>query len=138
MSAKFEIADNTVEEIAERLVEKFSKKFLHINLQDVYFAFKDSQKSKWRAQTSLIKGVLSSFTKKKVAVTIWKQHWVTSDEVERMLILYHEFLHLIYDDDKKNYVMVRHDIENFREMLMDFGIDEEKAKQVFGTLEGTK
>ena len=138
MNAKFEIADQTVDDIAEKLVGKFSKKFLHINLQEIYFAFKDSPKSKWRAQTSLVKGVLSSFTKKKVAITIWKQHWLTSDEVERSLIIYHEFLHLTYDDDKKNYILNRHDIENFREMLVDCGIDEEKATQLFGTLETVK
>lgn len=138
MSAKFEVADHTVDDIAEKLIEKFSKKFLHINLQDVYFVFKDSIKSKWRAQTHLVGGVLSSFTKKKVTITVWKQHWITSNEVERMLILYHEFLHITYDDDKKKYVLNRHDIENFREMLVDCGIDEEKAVQVFGTLEEAK
>ena len=138
MEAKFEVADSTVESIAEQVVERFNKKFLHINLQDVYFAFKDSASSTYRAQTKLIRGIASSLTTKKLAITVWKQHWNTSDDVERMLIMYHEFLHIYYNDDKKKYVLKKHDVENFREMLADFGLNEEKAKEFFGAVELVK
>lgn len=138
MSIKYEIADVSVSDIAEKVLHKFNKKFLHINPQDIYFAFKDSLKSKWRAETRVVGGLTSSLTTKKLAITVWKQHWVSSDDTERMLVMYHELLHIVFDEDKKKYSLLKHDLETFREMIVDLGLDEEKAIKFFGELEAVK
>lgn len=134
MSTKYSFATSDVEKVTRALIKKFPNKFYHINADDMDFFEKDSLKSSWKAEVRLIKGLAAVFTKKRVALTVWKQHWETTDEVDKFAIIYHELLHLLYDEDEGKYKIRKHDIETFKEMLTDFGINDEKAQEIFGDI----
>lgn len=135
MSSEYTIADGSVRTKVEEIINKFPNKFLHINVNDIHFVMKDSETSTWKANVRLLRGFTTSLTSKKIGLSVWKQGWLTADETEKGFIVYHELMHILYDDETHAYKLRKHDVETFYEMLKEFGIDGEKTAEILGSVQ---
>lgn len=133
MSATYEVADGSVRTKVEEIINRFPNKFLHINVNDIHFVLKDAETSTWRANVRLLHGFTQSLTSKKIGLSVWKQGWLTANETDKGFIIYHELMHILYDDESNSYKLRKHDVETFYEILNDFGLNNEKAAEILGT-----
>lgn len=122
---------NSVEETIKKVMSWFPGKFKEVNADHIQVVFRDSLTSPWRASIKVVGGLLKAFTQKKITLLVWKGNWEGSDEYQRSLIIYEQLLRVRYDDEKKRYVLRKHDVQTFQEILADFGLNYEKIKEVF-------
>ena len=131
MSIQYSAKDTEqVNTIIEKLITWFPGKFKDINKDHIQVVFRDSLKSPWRANIKLLTGLNSAFTQKKIALIVWKGNFEGSDEYQRALALYEQLIRVQYDDNKKKYVLRKHDVQTFLELLQEFGLNSEKFKEV--------
>ncbi len=129
--AKYEAASNEVIELTRKIINTFPEKFIKVNIDDLHFIFKDVEKSKMLAHVRLLSGSLQTLTKKKIEFCVWKQHWESSDLNNKAMTIYHELTHIFYDSDKNKYKLLRHDVEDFHELLELFGLNRDKLDAAF-------
>lgn len=127
----YEPASNEVIDLTRKVIKAFPEKFLHINMDDIHFIFKDAEKSRNRAYVKLIKGDQQTYTKKKITFCVWKQDWDSSNDKQRAFVIYHELTHLGFDEDKNKYIMRDHDVKDFHENLKLFGLNGENVDSIF-------
>jgi len=128
---KYETVSNDVREMIEKLINTFPDKFIHININDLHLTFRDSEKCTWKARTRLLNEFYRSLTDKKIGIEVWKQDWMTAKESQKAAVVYHELMHIVYDETKKVYKLRRHDVQDFYEMLQQMGLNYENADDVF-------
>lgn len=126
----YELADKSVSDMVERVINSFPGKFIHVNPADVHYVYKSSEKSKWRAQVRLVGRELSTVTDKKIIFTVHKEDWLSIPESMKAAIVFHELTHIAYDDKVTKYRLVQHDIQDFRDIVKAFGVDYENAEAV--------
>lgn len=132
MSSEHTVANTTsVDDTIRKVMSWFPGKFKDVNADHIQVVFRDSINSPWRATIKVVNGLLAAFTQKKLTLLVWKGNWEGSDEYQRSLIIYEQLLRVRYDDDKKKYVLRKHDVQTFQEILSDFGLNYEKLKEVF-------
>lgn len=120
-----------VEATINRMLTQFPAKFKDVNRDDIKVIFRDSLKSPWRATVKLVTGLLTPFVGKKVALLVWKGNWEGSDDYQRSLMIYEQLMRIQFNDKTKKYTLRKHDVQTFSEILQDFGLNYEKAKEVF-------
>jgi putative metallopeptidase len=130
---KYEAADVSVYQTVIDVLKQFPGKFIHIDPRDLHLVFRDSEKSQFRAQTRVLRGFYQSLTQKKVAITFWKKDWLESTQAQRAMVVYHELLHILRDSKTLVYKLRKHDVQDFKEMIETFGLEGEKATEVFKT-----
>lgn len=130
----YEPASPEVFEMVKKVINQFPQQFLHINVQDLHLTFKNAPKSKWRAQTRLLRGLWETVTQKKLGICFWKEDWVNCGDAQRAYVVYHELMHINYDDEKGKYSLRQHDVQDFREMIQDLGVIGEKAETFFAPI----
>ncbi|MGI0060702.1 MAG: putative metallopeptidase [Nitrosotalea sp.] len=131
---KYEPASNDVIELTRRIINTFPERFININHDDIYFTFKDSATSTWRARTGLVSGDMETLTKKKLRLQVWKKDWESSNELQRARTIFHELMHITYDSEKNKYSLVRHELEDWKDAVKLFGVDDENLERVFEPL----
>jgi hypothetical protein len=131
---KYEAASVDVQQTIEKLINMFPQKFIHINVSDMHLTFKDAPTSPWKARVRILSGFYSSLTNKKIGIEVWKQEWINADAAHKAAILYHELTHIMYDIEKQVYKLKQHDVQDFYELLQNFGLNYEKVEEVFASL----
>lgn len=121
---------SSVEETVKKVLAWFPGKF-DVNPEHIQVVFKDALTSPWEAKLRLASGLLKAFTPKKLLLVVWKGNWEGSDEYHRAFIIYEQLLRVRYNDKKKKYELRKHDIETFKEVLQEFGLNYENVKDVF-------
>lgn len=132
MSIEYSV-DNVsqVEATINRVLGWFPGKFKDVNRDDIRVVFRDSLKSPWRATVKLVSGVTKPFVGKKIMLLVWKGNWEGSDDYQRSLLVYEQLMRIQFNDKTKKYTLRKHDVQTFSEILQDFGLNYEKAKEVF-------
>lgn len=131
MKTKYEPVSNSVSEMVDRLINTFPDKFIHINRNDLCLMFKDSPKSSWQARTRIFNGLYRTLTGKKILMEFSKQDWELNTEVQRAVLVYRELLKVAFSDKKKDYVIRRFDVQDFKEVLEKLGLSYENADSFF-------
>jgi len=80
-----------------------------------------------------IPSYLSLFLPKKIAIIIDKENWGYLDKNAKLALLFSVFLR-ITPGKKEQYKLIPPDLKGFKEALKLFGIDNEKANEVFKTI----
>lgn len=127
-------SDGEVVDLTLKILKKYSERFGHIHYDDMVFLYKFADKSDWAGQCRLIKGVWEAITDKKVMISLWHENWVKKSTSEKALLLFHEICHIGYDDDKAKYTIIKHDVEDFREILREYGVDWEDSQKFLDNL----
>lgn len=128
--SKYEVADTSVHQMLAQVVSTHPDKFIHVNPDDVHAVFKDSLKSSWRARIRIVSGYLSTLTNKKFVLEVHKADWDSSTTEERALVVFHELMHIVFDEEKNKYKLRKHDVQDFYEVLKKFGLDKENINEV--------
>lgn len=127
------VEDSNTIALVAKIINRFPEKFSHLDPEQIVLVFKDSEKSSWYGQTRLIKGVWQVITDKAVLMTLWKNAWNAKTPSWQALLIYHELLHIGWDDEK-GYKLIKHDIEDFAEVLKQYGIDWENSDEFIAQL----
>ena len=109
----------------------FKGKFHDVNAEHVDILFKETPTSRNSVDVKLIKGLYTAYSDKFISLIVHKGDWDSSDEYQRAFFLYEQLLRIAYDDSKRSYRLKSYDVETFQEVLKDFGINYERAKDVF-------
>jgi predicted metallopeptidase len=130
-NVRYEVADGSVRQMLERVINSFPQRFIHVNPEHVHIVFKDSEKSKWKARVRLVKGLYQTLTNKPIAMEVWKADWLNSNEAQRAAVMYHELTHIAFDEEKGSYKLRHHDVEDFFDVVKEFGLSYESAEAFF-------
>ena len=121
-----------VRKLIGRLLAAFKGKFHNVNGEHIDILFRvASNPARNSVDVKLIKGLLQAYSDKFVSLVVDKGDWEASDEYQRAFLLYQQLLRIGYDDEKRAYRLNGYDVETFQEVLTDFGINYERAKDVF-------
>ena len=127
MAKYSKVEEAKVLDLIPQIINRYPEKFSHINADDIVLVFKECADSRWFGQTRLIKGVWKVVTDKAVLLSLWKNAWDSKSDSWRALLIYHELLHLGVDDVNGGYKIIKHDIEDFAEVIRTYGIDWENS-----------
>lgn len=129
-------SDSEVIRLATKIIKRFSEELGHINVNDIHFAWRISSKSRYHGKTHLIRGEDKMFTDKKVVIVLWLRSWKEHDPAWRALLLYHEMRHVLPKRKVKGeYSLVRHNLEDFVDIVNDYGPRWERANNFMQILE---
>ena len=120
-----------VRQLLGKLLTAFKGKFHDINGEHVDILFKETPTSRNSIDIKLIRGLYTAYSDKFISLIVHKGDWEASDEYQRAFFLYEQLLRIVYDDEKRAYRLKGYDVETFQEVLKDFGINYERAKDVF-------
>ena len=120
-----------VRQLIGRLLSAFKGKFHDVNGEHIDILFKENQASRNSVDVKLIKGLYTAYSDKFISLVVDKVDWEASDTYQRAFFLYEQLLRITYDDSKRAYKLKGYDVETFQEVLTDFGINYERAKEVF-------
>ncbi len=132
INMKFQNADEEFSKIAKELYETHQKTLdLTVNPDRVMFLRIEKKKGKY-AWCKLIHGEYEQLTNKKFFIVVVSENFdmLDSDEKKRYVIL-HELKHLHYDNEKDRYGLLKHDLEEFQELLINphWNLDILKSKK---------
>ena len=120
-----------VRKLLNRLLIGFKGKFHDVNGEHVDILFKDTPTTRNSVDVKLIKGLYTAYSDKFISLIIHKGDWDASDEYQRAFMMYKQLLRIVYDDSRRSYKLKGYDVETFAEILKDFGLNYERAKDVF-------
>jgi hypothetical protein len=126
---------SAVLKIANAVVGRFKSEFSHVDLNDVQFSWRFSKRSIYHGKTSLIRGVHKMFTDKKVVIVLFRKSWKSHDRAWRSLLVYHELRHIVAKKENGDYVLKRHDVEDFADVISKYGIRWEGASKFLEQLD---
>ena len=121
----------SVEQVIDRVVSLFPNKFVqNINKNDIQVVFKDSESTNQKVVVRLVRGHEQALTARKILLIVHKGTWVSDEEHQRAFSIYEQLLRISWDQVKRKYKITKPDINTFREIIQDFGVDGEKFREV--------
>lgn len=125
---------SSVEQTIDRVVSLFPQKFTQtINKNDIQVIFKDSEATNQKIVIKLVKGYEQALTGRKILLIVHKGTWVSDEDHARAFAIYEQLLRVSYNQEKRKYVIAKTDLNTFREIVQDFGVDGEKFREVIAT-----
>lgn len=131
MALYYSITESEVLDMAEKIIKKY---FPHLKMSDIHWVWKESDKSTYAARTYLIQGPVATMTPCKIMIVIHKETWEEKEESWQALLLYHEFYHILWSEEKARFSLLRHDIQDFAVILKQFGVEWENSDKFLETL----
>lgn len=133
---KYTAASAEVEEMVNKVMNSFPDRFIHIKRNDLYFCFKDSPKSAYKAKTRLLNGLFRGLTQKKILIEIHKQEWelLKNYPAQQALLIYRELYKIDLNETTKDYKLIRFDLQDFTKILEKVGLHGETVDQFFGKI----
>jgi hypothetical protein len=129
--------DSSVLSIATKIISRFKEELGHIKVEDIHFAWRISKTSKYHGATRLVRGVDCMFTNKKIVMVLFLKSWKAHDEAWRSLLIYHELRHILQKKKAPGeYVLVRHNIEDFADIVQNYGVGWKDAGKFLTKLKG--
>ena len=120
----------TVEQSIDRVIALFPQKFTQtINKADIQIIFKDSDATRNSISIKLVKGYEEALTPKKIIMIVHKATWLNGEEHERAFSLYEQLLRISWDQEKRKYKITKPDLNTFKEIIQDFGVNGEKFRE---------
>jgi predicted metallopeptidase len=125
IEAGFTNAGPDVYDLLNKVVTSFER-FRFIRPSHILIVFKKKGKASWLANIRKLPECLKPFLPgKHVLLTISMIEWDLMTESKKIAVIFHELLHLSYHEGK--YRMIKHDIQDFRELVSKLGIDYENS-----------
>jgi len=115
----------------------FSYELGHIEPDMIEYLFFSKKNSKVKARMVVVKGRLTAYLKTKPYILeIHKESWQDMLEPIRCYVIKHELLHI----DEMGFIkgdggykkLIKHDLEDFKSLVRESGVDMEKVVRVFG------
>ena len=120
-----------VRQLLGKLLTAFKGKFHDVNKEHIDILFRDVPNGRNSVDIKLIKGLYTAYSDKFISLVVDKGDWEASDEYQRAFLLYEQLLRITYDDTRRTYKLKGYDVETFHEVLKDFGLNSERAKEIF-------
>jgi predicted metallopeptidase len=124
-----------IKKVVEALKEKFSDKLGHVKPDKIlYFSF-SKPKSTIKGRIGPVpKRFAHLFPDQDYFLEIHKESWQDGPEGDRLYTILHELLHIPQEgfivDSKEYRRTVKHDIQDFAELLSDYGIHGENVEKL--------
>lgn len=117
---KFENANEEFSKLATELYLKHKETLdLTVNPDRVMFLRTEKKKGKY-AWCRAIRGEYELLTNKKFFIVIVSENFdMLGSEDKRRYVILHELKHLHYDDETNKYNLLKHDLEEFQELLIN-------------------
>lgn len=124
----------SVEQAIDRVISLFPNKFTtSINKTDIQVIYKDSEATNQKIVVRLVRGHEQALTGKKILLIVHKGSWVSDEEHERAFQLYEQLLRISWNAEKRKYVIAKPDLNTFKEIIQDFGVNGEKFREVLAS-----
>jgi hypothetical protein len=124
----------SVEQAIDRVISLFPNKFTtNINKNDIQVIYKDSEATNQKIVVRLVRGHEQALTGKKILMVVHKGSWVSDEEHERAFQLYEQLLRISWNAEKRKYVIAKPDLNTFKEIIQDFGVNGEKFREVLAS-----
>lgn len=120
---KYEYAED-VKEVAEKLIEG-EDKFKHIDINDIIFLKTDKHISGGHVlgRTHELINMVQFITDKKYVIEVPPVFYTKNEKVKEIIVK-HELMHIpVGKVGEEQKGLVRHDIEDFREIIKEFGME---------------
>jgi predicted metallopeptidase len=121
-----------LKEVVEKIQAAFPDKFTHVNPDRILYAAFSRKSSKVKGRIGPIPARFSPFLQScDYFLEVYHEGWQDADEATRLYIVLHELTHVPiegFDKESKYYKKtLDHDLEDFRELVKQYGVDLEKA-----------
>ncbi len=121
----------SVEQAIDKVIALFPQKFTSsVNKNDIQVIFKDSEATNQKIVVRLVRGHELALTGRKILMIVHKGSWVSDEEHERVFALYEQLLRISWDQEKRRYKINKTDLNTFKEIVQDFGVNGEKFREV--------
>ena len=121
----FTQATPDVYDLLNKVATSFDR-FNSINPSHILIVFKNKGKSGQVATTRKIPEIIRPFLPgRHLILTLSQIEWSMMAESKKIAVLFHELMHLAFHTGK--YVMLKHDVQDFREIVEKLGYGYEKA-----------
>jgi len=141
LKGEYRSAQEELGPIAESLLNKFGQQnpnngdFLKISTIDFknidFIWFMPKTVPHWLAKTVKIPAYSICLGHRPLAVICVKSLFDFFTPQMTKAVLFHELMHIGYDE-KGNYKLVSHDIQDFKSLVKEIGIDYQQAEKMFG------
>ena len=130
MSSKY-FESEEIEAIAEKLIPSMAWE----DAPEIKFLILDSPRSSYFGKCSKATGKWKHLTGMDYVVEVWDGFWKTATQIQKQALLYHELSHIDYKEDKDTgeitWKIKRHDVEEFFDVVKNYGIWDSKLKTLF-------
>lgn len=111
-----------LEELTKLVIKKYDNKFYFINPDDILYVEELNKRPRHIAKIRLLQQPLTLLSDKKFIMEISLQHWDNLSYNQKLLVVYHELLHIKFNFENDKYEIELHDVEDFSEILSVFGL----------------
>lgn len=124
-----------LKDIVDLIVEAFPEKLGHIESNKILYSCFSQPKSNVKARIVPIQKRYEIFLDEgSYILEIHKESWEVADEGLRLYIILHELTHIPsegFNKESKEYKKtIKHDLEDFKDLVRDYGVDLEKVDQL--------
>jgi len=106
----------------EEILAKYDNKFYFVNLDDILCVEELNKRPRHIAKIRLLEQPLTLLSDKKFILEVARQNWDMLTYNQKILVLYHELLHIKFNFEFNKYELRQHDVEDFSEILSVFGL----------------
>ena len=124
-----------LKDVVDKLKEAFPEKLSHIQSDRILYLCFSKRSSETKGRIGPIRSKYSVFFKKhEYLLEIHKESWLAYDIPRRLYVVLHELCHIPeggFDDQSKEYKkVIKHDIQDFRELVRTYGVDLENVEKL--------
>lgn len=121
LQTNYEVSEELID-LTRKILSAYENKFWFIQFHDLFCVEEHNKKPKFIAKIRLLESPLDLLSDKKVVVEIAKQNWDELSENQKLVVVYHELMHLEFDFEHNRYKIKNHDVEDFHSILNTFGL----------------
>lgn len=121
LQVHYELSDE-LSELVQKILQKYENKFWYVQFSDILCVEEYNKRPKHIAKVRLLEPPLNMLSDKQVIIEIARQHWDELTENQRLVVTYHELMHLEFDFENNKYKLRNHDVEDFHTILNTFGL----------------
>jgi predicted metallopeptidase len=107
------------QDIAEKLIDRFSVAFEHIELDKVLFLSETEKAPKKHAEVKIVRAPYTFMTEYKFIITFYDPMNAALTDAQKVMLVFHELLHIDNDFNK----LRKHNVEDFRELVSKYGVN---------------
>lgn len=123
----FIAGDSEAYGMLEEVLNGFPR-FKHIQLSDIILFYKVAPNNRFVAETRKMSKLYSVLAPgKEIVITLYRPKWESMNRPTKIAVFYHELCHVGMDEEKEEYHLIRHDVEDFQELVVKLGFNYEKA-----------
>lgn len=124
-----------LKEVVNKLKEAFPEKLSHIQADRILYLCFSKKVSETKGKVGPVQPKFAVFLKdKEYLLEIHKESWLVYDIPMRLYVVLHELCHIPeggFTQDSKEYKkVIKHDVQDFKELLRTYGVDLENVEKL--------